>query len=59
MNVSARMRELLGDAMPDPDALLTGAEYVDRVLLPLDRARAAARTRAHRTCASSPSAAAA
>ena len=35
MNVSARMRELLGDAMPDPDALLTGDEYVDRVLLPL------------------------
>ena len=35
MNVSARMRELLGDAMPDPEALLTGAEYVDRVLLPL------------------------
>jgi glycine/D-amino acid oxidase-like deaminating enzyme len=23
MNVSPRMRELLGDAMPDPDALLT------------------------------------
>jgi hypothetical protein len=35
MNVSARMRELLGDAMPDPEALLTGAEYADRVLLPL------------------------
>jgi len=35
MNLSARMRELLGDAMPDPDALLTGPEYVDRVLLPL------------------------
>jgi threonine dehydrogenase-like Zn-dependent dehydrogenase len=35
MNVTARMRELLGDAMPDPEALLTGAEYVDRVLLPL------------------------
>ncbi len=35
MNVSARMRELLGDAFPDPDALLTGAEYVDRVLVPL------------------------
>lgn len=35
MNLSARMRELLGDAMPDPEALLTGAEYVDRVLLPL------------------------
>lgn len=35
MNVSARMRELLGDAMPDPDALLTGPEYADRVLVPL------------------------
>jgi hypothetical protein len=39
MNVSARMRELLGGDMggdmPDPDALLTGPEYVDRVLLPL------------------------
>lgn len=35
MNVSARMRELLGDDMPEPEALLTGAEYVDRVLLPL------------------------
>jgi thioredoxin reductase len=35
MNLSVRMRELLGDAMPDPDALLTGAEYADRVLLPL------------------------
>ena len=33
MNVSARMRELLGDL--DDDALLTGDEYVDRVLLPL------------------------
>jgi thioredoxin reductase len=35
MNLSPRMRELLGDAMPDPEELLTGAEYVDRVLLPL------------------------
>ncbi|HYC58994.1 MAG TPA: FAD-dependent oxidoreductase [Thermoanaerobaculia bacterium] len=35
MNLSPRMREILGDAMPDPDALLTGEEYVDRVLLPL------------------------
>lgn len=35
MNVSARMRELLGEAMPDGDALLTGPEYVERVLLPL------------------------
>jgi Pyridine nucleotide-disulphide oxidoreductase len=33
MNVSARMRELLGGI--DGDALLTGDEYVDRVLLPL------------------------
>jgi thioredoxin reductase len=29
------MRELLGASMPDPEALLTGAEYVDRVLVPL------------------------
>jgi thioredoxin reductase len=35
MNVSPRMRELLGEAMPDADALLTGPEYADRVLLPL------------------------
>lgn len=35
MNVSPRMRALLGDALPDDDALLTGPEYVDRVLLPL------------------------
>ena len=35
MNVSARMRELLGGGMPGPDTLLTGDEYVDRVLLPL------------------------
>jgi thioredoxin reductase len=35
MNVSPRMRELLGEDMPDGDALLTGPEYVDRVLLPL------------------------
>jgi thioredoxin reductase len=35
MNVSPRMRELLGDVMPDPEALLTGAQYADRVLLPL------------------------
>jgi thioredoxin reductase len=35
MNVSARMRELLGGDMPDSDALLTGAEYADRVLAPL------------------------
>ena len=35
MNVSARMRELLGEDMPDGDALLTGPEYADRVLAPL------------------------
>ena len=35
MNVSPRMRELLGVGLPDGDALLTGPEYVDRVLLPL------------------------
>jgi thioredoxin reductase len=35
MNVSARMRELLGDDLPDADALLTGPEYADRVLVPL------------------------
>lgn len=35
MNVSARMRTLLGDDMPDGEALLTGAEYADRVLVPL------------------------
>ncbi len=39
MNVSPRMRELLGVGLPDGDALLTGPEYVDRVLQPLvDRA---------------------
>src|ERR1051325_4991315 len=35
MNLSPRMRELLGDAMPDPNALITGPEYVDRILVPL------------------------
>jgi thioredoxin reductase len=35
MNVSARMRALLGDAMPDPDALLTGPEFADLILAPL------------------------
>jgi thioredoxin reductase len=35
MNVTPRMRELLGDAAPPDDALLTGPEYADRVLLPL------------------------
>ena len=35
MNVSPRMRELLGDDMPDAESLLTGDEYAERVLLPL------------------------
>src|SRR5215211_5431680 len=35
MNVSPRMRELLGSDLPDGDALLTGPEYADRVLAPL------------------------
>jgi thioredoxin reductase len=35
MNLSARMRTILGDTLPPDDALLTGAEYADRVLLPL------------------------
>jgi len=35
MNVSARMRELLGGEFPDSDALLTGSEYADRILVPL------------------------
>lgn len=35
MNVSARMQELLGDAMPDPEALLTGPDFAAGVLLPL------------------------
>jgi thioredoxin reductase len=35
MNVSPRMREILGSDLPDPEALLTGAEYVERVLVPL------------------------
>lgn len=35
MNVSPRMTELLGDAMPPADALLTGPEFVKRVLEPL------------------------
>src|SRR6185436_13864939 len=35
MNVSPRMRALLGEAMPYVDALLTGPEYVARVLVPL------------------------
>ncbi|HEX6177749.1 MAG TPA: FAD-dependent oxidoreductase, partial [Thermoanaerobaculia bacterium] len=35
MNVSPRMLEILGDAAPPPDALLTGAEMAQQVLLPL------------------------
>lgn len=35
MNLSPRMRELLGDAMPEENALLTGPEYADRILAPL------------------------
>jgi thioredoxin reductase len=35
MNVSPRMRELLGSSAPADDALLTGPDYVERVLLPL------------------------
>src|SRR5438046_211495 len=42
MNVSARMRSLLGDV--DDDALLTGPEFVDRVLAPI-AARVDVRTR--------------
>lgn len=46
MNVSPRMRELLGRDMPDPDALLTGAEYAERVLVPLtERAPLAGRVK--------------
>lgn len=46
MNVSPRMREILGDALPADDALLTGPEYVDRILLPLaERAPLAGRIR--------------
>jgi thioredoxin reductase len=46
MNLSARMRELLGSDMPDGDALLTGSDYADRVLLPLV-SRAPLRNRVH------------
>lgn len=37
MNVPARVRELLGAALPSDDALLTGPEMVERVLDPLAR----------------------
>ncbi len=36
-NVSARARALLGDAAPPADALLTGPELAERVLVPLAR----------------------
>lgn len=35
MNVSDEMRDVLGSDLPPDDALLTGPEMVDRVLLPL------------------------
>jgi hypothetical protein len=35
MNVTPRMRALLGGSAPPDDALLTGPEYADRVLRPL------------------------
>jgi thioredoxin reductase len=35
MNVTARMSEILGSELPQSEALLTGDEYVERVLLPL------------------------
>jgi hypothetical protein len=35
MNVTPLMREVLGADLPDDDALLTGPEFVDRVLQPL------------------------
>jgi NADPH-dependent 2,4-dienoyl-CoA reductase/sulfur reductase-like enzyme len=37
MNVSDRVRRVLGSALPPDDALLTGAEMVERVLEPLAR----------------------
>lgn len=37
MNVSARMRELLGAHAPEDDVLMTGPEFVERVLEPLTR----------------------
>ena len=37
MNVSARMREILGSDLPDPEALLTGPEFAERVLVPLTK----------------------
>ncbi|MEO8217355.1 MAG: FAD-dependent oxidoreductase [Acidobacteriota bacterium] len=35
MNISERMQELLGESLPDPDALLTGPEMAELVLAPL------------------------
>lgn len=35
MNLSPRMRDVLGDELPDDEALLTGPEYADRILVPL------------------------
>ncbi len=39
MNVSDRVRNLLGPSLPPADALLTGPEMVERVLEPLARSR--------------------
>ncbi len=40
MNVSARVKRLLGSALPPEDAILTGREMVERVLEPLARSAA-------------------
>jgi thioredoxin reductase len=37
MNLSARARALVGDGAPPPEALLTGPELAERVLVPLAR----------------------
>ncbi|MCK6548613.1 NAD(P)-binding domain-containing protein [Myxococcota bacterium] len=42
MNVSARAKALLGAAAPADDAILSGAEHVERVLVPLARSDALA-----------------
>lgn len=47
MNVSPAMRALLGASLPDADALLTGPEYADRVLVPLSESEPL-RGRVHR-----------
>jgi thioredoxin reductase len=49
MNVSPRMREILGTDLPDPEALLSGAEYAERVLVPLTE-RAPLRGRVRTGC---------